>query len=820
MAAPLIAELAGLRALARALVGGGDAEDLVQDVAEAALAHPPKDDRPLWPWLATVLRNRRRMIHRGEVRRRVREAAARPSDDAPDAAVLLDRARAVEAMGRALVALVEPFRTVVILRYLEGCTAAQIARELGVPPGTVRWRLKEGLARLRATLDDPPAHRRVLATLAFVPRPLAGVVLVKTKLVLLAAILVALLVGGIAWFTRESPTSTATPVATRTAAIGDAPRAIAAARDAVGAPVVDPLPGQGRATVATAPLAGGALHGRVIDWSTGRGVANAELTFTTDAGATAVHADGDGAFELAPPAPDTYTLASVTAAGFLPYAPELLHSTVRATLARDRDVRGVTVFLFQALPYRGRVVDAAGKPVARAIVKLLGTPEGEQRPSVVAGIATTWTTDAEGGFEFNAADDAVLEASHGKQHGRARLDRDVQLTRQLVIPLGDTPPSERRITGRVVDEHGAPVADALVHADPSNAPVGGAPPIAPGTRQVAVRDLGPRGTAFALADADGKFVLDGVDRDTYSLFAEADDHAAGQRQVVAGGTDNVTLVVDRGEAISGTVATRDGAAIPAFTLLAFRRYGAVRELVVSRSIVEPGGAFSIRVRPGDYELLAAATGWAPSKPTPATAGATGVSLVVTAGATLRGRVVAAEDGTAPIPYARITREALGGGASAQPANAGTVTRDDGTFELTGIPAGPLAITIGAGGRHPKIEAGMLAHDGEVLGPIAIALAVLKPGEQPRLELVGIGVQLTADEVGLRVDRVIDGGGAQAAGIAVGDHVVTVGGLAVDELGLDGAIAMIRGAPGTTIAVAIRRGDQVLPLVVERRVLHT
>ena len=46
----------------------------------------------------------------------------------------------------------------------------------------------------------------------------------------------------------------------------------------------------------------------------------------------------------------------------------------------------------------------------------------------------------------------------------------------------------------------------------------------------------------------------------------------------------------------------------------------------------------------------------------------------------------------PIAYARVMREARGGGASIEPANAGTVTRADGTFELTGIPAGPLAIS--------------------------------------------------------------------------------------------------------------------------------
>jgi hypothetical protein len=49
-----------------------------------------------------------------------------------------------------------------------------------------------------------------------------------------------------------------------------------------------------------------------------------------------------------------------------------------------------------------------------------------------------------------------------------------------------------------------------------------------------------------------------------------------------------------------------------------------------------------------------------------------------------------------------------GGASAQPANAGTVTRADGTFELTGIPPGSFSITVAAGGHHPRIEGGLVA----------------------------------------------------------------------------------------------------------------
>jgi predicted metalloprotease with PDZ domain len=169
----------------------------------------------------------------------------------------------------------------------------------------------------------------------------------------------------------------------------------------------------------------------------------------------------------------------------------------------------------------------------------------------------------------------------------------------------------------------------------------------------------------------------------------------------------------------------------------------------------------------------------------------------------------------PIGHARIVREANSGGASIQPANAGTVTRPDGTFELTGIPPGALSVSITAAGFNARIESGMTASDGATLGPLAIGLTRLVEGQQPSTELVGIGIVFTADGDALRVTRIIAGGGAEAAGIVIGDQVTAIDGLAVAPLGVDGAVSKIRGIEGTTITVTVRRGDQRVPLIVTR-----
>jgi RNA polymerase sigma factor (sigma-70 family) len=810
----VFAELEGLRALARSLVHGDtEADDLLQDTAVAAITHPPDADRPARPWLATVLRNRWRMDRRTEARRRVREQGV--AGDGEDAEVRgveasIDRARVLEKLSRALVALDEPFRTAIIRRYLDGESAAEIARALGVPAGTVRWRLKTGLERLRAALDDSsPRWQRALVPFTVGP----GAIAVKAKTSLLWLLVLVLALGGglVVLLTGKRDTTATTTTATasgsgRGAALPSAKPGTPSPPSATGSAAVthevdDPLPGQGKVKVEAIPGSPGAVAGRVINWSTGDGVPGAELTFTGEAGAATVRTREDGGFELAPGSQGRFILTTVTAPGFLPYAPELQHSGVHAFLAKGRSVRGLTVFLFPAVDYVGKVVDARGAPVSGAKVRLLGSGSGEQQ---IEKLATEWTSDKDGMFVFHAADDAVLEAVRGNQRGWSRLDGNAAITKHIEIKLGEGAARDLTIRGRIVDAAGQPIDDVLLTAFPDDAP--GKEPDS------------PRSASFATSSADGTFVIDNLDSGTYLVRAEADDRASTTKKDVRGGTTNLVIAMDDGEVIAGTVVSSTDEPIPAFTLLVMREQGISSHGVMARSIVEPNGKFTIHVPPGDYALVASASGWAPSPRTRVSAGTKDAKLVISAGATLRGTVVDKDTG-APLQYVRVMREGMGGGASAIPANAGTVTRADGTFELTGLRPGPVAISFGAGGYHPRVEAGLTAVDGGVLGPLVIQLKKLAPGEQPQLELVGIGVKLAVDGDALRVDLVMPSSGAEAAGMLVGDRIVALDGIPITTLGFDGAIQRIRGVEGSKIGVTLMRGEQTVQLVVERKKLR-
>ena len=170
-----------VRRLALALVKNpDDADELAQETWEAALARPPREAGPLRPWLAGVARNLARMRARSSGRRVRREESAVLPEPAQSPDELLERIEMQQQVVRRVLALDEPFRSTLLLRYYEGCSAADIARRQDVPAGTVRWRLKRGLDDLRRQLDDAHQGDRKRWALLLAPLPGAAIPLPAT----------------------------------------------------------------------------------------------------------------------------------------------------------------------------------------------------------------------------------------------------------------------------------------------------------------------------------------------------------------------------------------------------------------------------------------------------------------------------------------------------------------------------------------------------------------------------------------------------------------------------------------------------------------
>ncbi len=128
------------------------ADDVAQDALVVALERPPS--RPGSPrgWLRRVVASVAWKRARAEERRRRRErAAARPEATRPDdAAARLEMER---LLVEAVLALDEPYRSTVVLRFLDGLPVTEVARRQGVPTKTAETRLRRALEQLRARLD-------------------------------------------------------------------------------------------------------------------------------------------------------------------------------------------------------------------------------------------------------------------------------------------------------------------------------------------------------------------------------------------------------------------------------------------------------------------------------------------------------------------------------------------------------------------------------------------------------------------------------------------------------------------------------------------
>ena len=129
------------------------AEEVAQDVFLAIWRRPGAYDPErggLQSFLLGVARNKSiDLVRREESLRRAREAlqsdfATRP-EGAPQDVGMEDR----EEIRRALGQLSDVQREAIVLAYFGGRTYREVAQELGIPEGTAKTRLRDGLIRLR-----------------------------------------------------------------------------------------------------------------------------------------------------------------------------------------------------------------------------------------------------------------------------------------------------------------------------------------------------------------------------------------------------------------------------------------------------------------------------------------------------------------------------------------------------------------------------------------------------------------------------------------------------------------------------------------------
>jgi RNA polymerase sigma-70 factor (ECF subfamily) len=204
----LLAEMGWVRQLARALVKDAAlAEDVAQDTWLVAAKEQPDFERPIRPWLSRVVKTLVHTRRRSQARRAEHEGAFEDTRSARTPAELVERVELQRAVADEVLALAEPYRSTILLHFVEGHSSAEIARQLGIPDGTVRRRLKVALDQLRDALakrTDQPRRGWMAALVPFAmsqdsPRPPATIGAIAMKkligLVVLLLVLVAIGVG-------------------------------------------------------------------------------------------------------------------------------------------------------------------------------------------------------------------------------------------------------------------------------------------------------------------------------------------------------------------------------------------------------------------------------------------------------------------------------------------------------------------------------------------------------------------------------------------------------------------------------------------------
>lgn len=356
------------------------------------------------------------------------------------------------------------------------------------------------------------------------------------------------------------------------------------------------------------------------------------------------------------------------------------------------DSTAARVALRKGAAVAGRVVDDAGAPVAGARVTFGGASDwsvqiDERRDGQVTGADGKFRFDAiaAGSIRFDARhpDFAPASSSIVTLDGVSPVDNV-----EIVLPSGAT------ISGKVVDDQGAPVASARVRIGVAGAGFVSGPP-----RQV-------------FSDDAGAFTVRGMPKRGLEAAAVADAGASATVPIDAssGDVSGVELVIDVTGAISGVVVDPDGEPIEGIQVSAgpdFRSgsgggdFSQWRLRGFPEALTDAGGQFTLSgLAAGQYRIRASRSGGrrggggggfggASGTQVSAKAGDKNVKIVLPVDGGVKGKVVF-DDGTVPKTFTVTLAFEQEPFATA-----------DGSFQIDAISPGEYEVDIRGTGFEPK-----------------------------------------------------------------------------------------------------------------------
>lgn len=440
------------------------------------------------------------------------------------------------------------------------------------------------------------------------------------------------------------------------------------------------------------------VSGLVVDARSREGLAGAVVLDSSDPGLR-TRTRADGSFELVDPAPGSRGLTAAAAG----HSPEATGDLARPPL----------LALPPAWTVRGVVVDATGEPLPGAAVVAFPRVDGGRMLRKVFGSAARGTSGADGGFELRGLRDRLTYTVAAELPGVGQAEEIVRPDEadrflELVLATGAT------LTGRVLDETGAPVAGARLELQP--VPAGD-----PGLAWSAAL-LDPRAAPETTSDAEGGFAWEHLRPGTWDLVVRAPGFAAETVPAIeleeGRARDLGLLRLTSGTDLSGRVEDPDGAPVAAAEIhlddAASRWFSVPMGEPAPDTVSDADGRFSIPDRRAgeQVDLEVRRPGFVPRSLPGVVVTGDPLTVQLEPAARLAG-VVVGEDGAA-VPRALVTAHAEAGSAGpggrvwADHALAHATTDADGRFELDELPSGRLRVVVRADGFLPEERAGLEA----------------------------------------------------------------------------------------------------------------
>lgn len=497
-----------------------------------------------------------------------------------------------------------------------------------------------------------------------------------------------------------------------------------------------------------------------------------------------LRADDSGRFSLAGLTEGSYSVTAVGAGEATPQAVNVELGSEGADLSLRLGAAGVV---------RGVIADAEGTPVAGAVVRL-------QEPE--HGRGTSLRTTEDGRFEFTALPlrAYVVAASRNgtARGGSQRVELDPESPEaELQLEVGmDT----GTIAGRVVDEAGQPIPDALI-------------------------TLGERGRGVTVAErsvlsgSEGQFTLTELARGPHAIFAVAPDGASGElRNVEAGEDTHIEIGVPATASATGRIVI-DRGDLPSVFEVSAAAPGRQR---IAEVFVSTDGTWTLEGVPSGPVTFSAVTelGRARAKVTLAPGEhRESIELQLAGRVDLVGQIVDLETGEPLKDYVVVAtafddgRRELAKQAEmamgVAPGDPRQVTGEDGRFLVPGVSVGVTNLVA-----MPK---------GFPETPLLQILTVVAVPLESELRLPALRRRIGPDEspgrTGLELERGEDDqpwtirsvdadGPAAAIDIQPGDTITAIDGHDVTGIHKYLARQLLHAAPGSTVELTLARGPTV------------